>query len=221
MEENWTEQAHYMMVHEHYLDFSYAPVLHRDELPRGIDQIPPVDAIEVTETTVAYRRHFPAVPLAPWEAEATGLDPAAVYGRRESGLFASPALHIQSWEIDAGDRAYSNRRTHAITPETEDSTHVFMQASYNYGIDDATVAEILGGFASDLIERDRKIVEMATTRVGYNGWRASVEFAGDAAALHARRIVSVMRAKESGRSPLRPGFSSALKTQSITTTIRP
>src|SRR5260370_39278339 len=29
----WRVNANYMMVHEHYLDFSYAPILHRRDLP--------------------------------------------------------------------------------------------------------------------------------------------------------------------------------------------
>lgn len=95
-----------------------------------------------------------------------------------------------------------------------------MQASYDYRTDDPEVATILRAFVSGVIERDRTIVEMASARVGYNGWRASVEFAGDAAAVHARRIVSVMRAKESGRSALRPGISPTL-TPSPNTSVPP
>jgi phenylpropionate dioxygenase-like ring-hydroxylating dioxygenase large terminal subunit len=205
----WQLQANYLMVHEHYLDFSYAPVVYREEVPPGLDRLPAFTDVEVTETTVAYTREIPEAPLAQWEADATGLDPAGRYLRRESGTFASPAMHIQRWEIDADAQRYTNIRTHAITPETASSTHVFMQASYNYGLDSQTVATTLQALVDKLVDRDTVILEKAAARVGYDGWRAGVEFQADAAALRARRIVAVMLAKEAGRSALRPGWAKA------------
>jgi vanillate O-demethylase monooxygenase subunit len=201
----WRLRANYLMVHEHYLDFSYAPVVHREGLPPEVDRIPAVDAVEVTETTVSYSRLIQSVPLAQWEAEATGLDSKSRYARRESGMFASPALHSQRWEIEADGKTYTNIRTHAITPETPDSTHVFMRAEWNYAPGSSAVAKVIEAFLDGLVDRDRSILDMAAARVGYDGWRSSVEFQADAAALEARRIVAVMLAKEAGRSALRPG----------------
>ncbi|WP_285030027.1 aromatic ring-hydroxylating dioxygenase subunit alpha [Mycolicibacterium sp. lyk4-40-TYG-92] len=201
----WRLRANYLMAHEHYLDFSYAPVLYHDELPPGTKRLPAVDDVVVTETTVSYRRSLPDAPLAEWEARATGLDASRTYARCESGSFASPALHVQRWEIVADGVTYASVRTHAITPETPDSTHVFMQASWNYAPGDKAVAKYLETFLDDLVDRDRSILDMAAARVGYDGWRSSVEFQADTAALEARRIVAVMLAKEAGRAPLRPG----------------
>jgi phenylpropionate dioxygenase-like ring-hydroxylating dioxygenase large terminal subunit len=210
--DGWLVRANYLMLHEHYLDFSYAPVLHAADVPPGMERLPVFDEVEVTETTVSYTRLLQDAPLAQWEADATGLDPSRSYTRRERGTFASPALHIQRWEIDGGDGTYAHIRTHAITPETETSTHVFMQASRNYAQQSDTVTTILRSFASDLVHRDTEVLEMAAARVGYDGWRSGVEFQADAAALRARRIVAVMLAKEAGRSTLRPGL---LKTKPI------
>jgi phenylpropionate dioxygenase-like ring-hydroxylating dioxygenase large terminal subunit len=205
----WQVQANYLMVHEHYLDFSYAPVVYREEVPPGLDRLPAFTDVEVTETTVAYTREIPEAPLAQWEADATGLDPAGRFFRRESGTFASPAMHIQRWEIDADEQRYTNIRTHAITPETTSSTHVFMQASYNYGLNSQTVATTLQSLVDKLVDRDTVILEKAAAHVGYDGWQAGIEFQADAAALRARRIVAVMLAKEAGRSALRPGWVKA------------
>jgi phenylpropionate dioxygenase-like ring-hydroxylating dioxygenase large terminal subunit len=207
--DTWQVEANYLMVHEHYLDFSYAPIVYRDEVPPGIEQLPAFNEIEVTETTVSYTRLLPEAPLADWEAEATGLDPAGFYTRRESGTFASPAMHIQRWEVEADGTKYSNVRTHAITPETATATHVFMYASYNYGPGDETVATTLKSLVGKLVDRDKVILERATARTGYDGWRSGVEFQADAAALRARHIVAVMLAKEAGRSALRPGWAKA------------
>jgi hypothetical protein len=195
------------MVHEHYLDFSYAPVVYREDVPPGMERLPAFNEIEVTETTVSYTRLLPQSPLAEWEAEATGLDSAGSYTRREGGTFASPAMHIQRWELDASGTKYSNTRTHAITPESDMATHIFMYASYNYAPNDETVATTLQSLVGKLVERDTVIMERVAAHTGYDGWRSGVEFQADAAALRARRIVAVMLAKEAGRSALRPGWA--------------
>jgi vanillate O-demethylase monooxygenase subunit len=197
------------MVHEHYLDFSYAPVVYREDVPPGMERLPAFNEIEVTETTVSYTRLLPQAPLAQWEVEATGLDPAGSYTRRESGTFASPAMHIQRWELEADGIRYSNVRTHAITPETSTAAYVFMHASYNYARNDETVATTLRSFVDTLIDRDQVILERVAAHTGYDGWRSGIEFQADAAALRARRIVAVMLAKEAGRSSLRPGWARA------------
>jgi phenylpropionate dioxygenase-like ring-hydroxylating dioxygenase large terminal subunit len=207
--DTWRVQANYLMVHEHYLDFSYAPVVYRDDVPPGMERLPAFNEIEVSETTVSYTRLLPQAPLAEWESEATGLDPAAFYARRETGTFASPAMHIQRWELEADGTTYSNVRTHAITPETDTATHVFMYASYNYAPDSETVGTTLRSLVAQLVDRDAAILERVAVHTGYDGWRSGIEFQADAAALRARHIVAVMLAKEAGRSALRPGWARA------------
>jgi len=204
----WQVDANYMMVHEHYLDFSYAPVVHGTDLPAGLDSMPAFSDVEVTETAVSYTRLLPELGLAGWQADATGLDPALTYKHRESGTFVSPAMHRQYWEIStANGEVYTTTRTHAITPETETSTHVFMEASRNYRTDRDEVTTRLRSFLSGVAERDTAILEMAANHSGYDRWRGGVEFRADAAALRARRIVGVMLAKEAGQAAIRPGLA--------------
>ncbi|KZS84673.1 (2Fe-2S)-binding protein [Mycobacterium persicum] len=205
----WRVRANYLMVHEHYLDFSYAPIVYRQQVPPGMRRLPAFNDVEVSETTVSYSRLLPQAPLAEWEAEATGLDHAGSCTRRESGTFASPAMHIQRWDLEVGAKNYFNVRTHAISPETDTATHVFMYASYNYAPDDETVAATLRSVVDTLVERDRVILERVAAHTGYDGWRSGVEFQADAAALRARHIVAVMLAKEAGRAALRPGWATA------------
>jgi phenylpropionate dioxygenase-like ring-hydroxylating dioxygenase large terminal subunit len=207
--DTWQVQANYLMVHEHYLDFSYAPVVYREDVPPGMERLPAFNEIEVTETTVSYTRLLPQAPLAQWEAEATGLDIAGSYTRRETGTFASPAMHIQRWEIEADATKYYNIRTHAITPENDSATHVFMYASYNYAPGDEAVATTLRSFVTRLVDRDTATLERVAAHTGYDGWRSGVEFQADAAAIRARHVVAVMLAKEAGRSALRPGWAEA------------
>ena len=205
---DWQVSANYMMVHEHYMDFSYATVVHATDMPPGLDSMPAFSDVEVTETTVSYTRLLQELPLAGWQADATGLDPALSHKHREGGTFVSPAMHRQYWEIEAPDgQVYITTRTHGITPESETSTHVFMQASRNYATDSSEVTDGLRSFLDEVVRRDTLILEMASNHSGYDGWRGGVEFQADAAALRARRIVGVMLAKEAGRSEIRPGLA--------------
>jgi vanillate O-demethylase monooxygenase subunit len=196
-----------MMVHEHYLDFSYAPTLHASEMPPGVERLPAFGDVEVTETTVSYTRVLPQTPLSDWEAQATGLDRSGTYTRRENEMFASPAMHVQSWDIEDGDgTAFRHIRTHAITPESPSSTHVFMQVSRDYATQRPEVTTILESRVDEIARRDTEILEIASAHAGYDGWCSGVEFRADEAVRRARRIVAVMLAKEAGRSAIRPGL---------------
>lgn len=205
---SWRVRANYMMVHEHLLDFSYAPVVHAGDVPSGLDRMPAFSQVEVTETTVSYLRRIPGMPLTDWQRRATGLDPNLRYDHSESGTFVSPAMHRQYWAVEGPDgRQYVTTRTHAITPETEESSHVFMQSSRNYRLDDSEVTAVLRMFLDRVVARDIEVLEMVGAHSGYDGWRGGVEFQSDAAAARARRIVGVMLAREAGRAPIRPGFA--------------
>jgi phenylpropionate dioxygenase-like ring-hydroxylating dioxygenase large terminal subunit len=212
----WQVSANYMMVHEHYLDFSYAPVIHARDLPPGLDSMPAFNDVEVTETTVSYTRIMPDLPLADWHVNATGLDRPLLYRHSESGTFVSPAMHRQYWNIETSTgEVYTTTRTHGITPETEASTHVFMQSSRNYRTDRDDVTAGLRSFLDGVAQRDVSILEMASNHSGYDRWRGGVEFQADAAALRARRIVGVMLAKEAGRSAIRPGLAPTSRSDSL------
>jgi phenylpropionate dioxygenase-like ring-hydroxylating dioxygenase large terminal subunit len=218
-QDTWHVNANYMMVHEHYLDFSYAPILHRRHLPEEISSMPAFNDIEVTETTVSYTRLMPDAQLADWEAEATGLDRTRTYKRREKGTFSSPALHFQSWEVaPSPDEVYTTARLHAVTPETETTTHVFMQGARNYALGSSLVTNHLKAFLAEVTRRDMSTIEIVSSHSGYDGWRGGVEFQADEAALRARRIVGVMLAKEAGRAAIRPGLAPVSRSDSLSPT---
>jgi vanillate O-demethylase monooxygenase subunit len=195
----WQVAANYLMVHEHYLDFSYAPVLHSGDLPPGMDRLPPAADVEVSETSVSYTRELPEAPLAPWEAESTELDADRSYARQERGTFVSPAMHVQRWQLRADGQWYIHERIHAITPETDTSTHVFMQVSRNYRPPSDAADKAFRAFIDGLVARDVGVLEMIAARGGYDSWQSGVEFVADAAVLRARRIVRVMLGKEGVR----------------------
>ncbi len=200
----WNVAANYMMVHEHYLDFSYAPILHAADIPESIRSMPAFSEVEVSEMTVSYTRVLPDALPTDWEAEAGGLDRTIAYRRREMGTFASPALHLHQWDLRTPHQeVLTTTRLHAITPETESSTHVFMAGSRNYALGDAAATDRLRSFLDGVARRDIAVLEMASAHSGYDRWQTGTEFQADVAALHARRIVGVMLANEAGSAKRR------------------
>ena len=200
--------ANYMLLHEHYLDFTHAFVMHSRSVPLPVERFPQLSEIVVSETSVSYSRELPPARLAEWEAEATGLPREGEYTRRESGTFVSPAAHVQRWEIDGRDETvYANVRVHAFTPETPASTHVFLRGAHDYSTERNVVTEHLRSFLNQVTAEDKSVLETIQSKSGYEEWLRGAHVTADGAALKVRRIVSAMLAEEAGRSTLRPGYS--------------
>jgi phenylpropionate dioxygenase-like ring-hydroxylating dioxygenase large terminal subunit len=194
-------RANYLLLHEHYLDLSHMFEVHPAETPPGIESLPAVDDVEMSETSVSFRRTIGPAKLAEWEAEATGLDRDQEYERRERGTFVSPAIHVGRYEIDSGaGSSYAHVRVHAFTPETPASTHVFMQVARDYATDRTVITNHLKAMFERLAAGDIVVLERLQARVGVEGWTSGVHVNGDTAALKARAIVARMLANEAGNS---------------------
>ena len=94
--------ANYLLLHENFADVTHVPIVHPEISPEVLHVAAPTLEIDLTETSVWYSRNYPATPLAPWQASATGL-PGGEYEQRESGTFVSPALWVDAWEVFAPD----------------------------------------------------------------------------------------------------------------------
>jgi phenylpropionate dioxygenase-like ring-hydroxylating dioxygenase large terminal subunit len=203
--------ANYMLLHEHYLDLTYTLVVHPEVVPPGVERLPPLDDVEVSETSVSFRRSFPALPLAEWEAEATGLPREGSYERREYGTFVSPAVHVGRWQIRSGDDdVHELVRVQAFTPGTTVGSHLFLQVARNYALDRNVVTQHLETIFEEHAVTGARIVETVQATAGHQGWARGAHVSADAAAVHARRIVNSMLAREAGRAAVRPGFSGLL-----------
>jgi vanillate O-demethylase monooxygenase subunit len=204
-------EANYMLLHEHYLDLTNVFVMHPEAVPPGIEVLPPLNEVEVSEMSVAYSRVLPAARLADWEAEATGLPRDTECPRREQGTFVSPALHLQRYAIDANDgRAYEILRIQGFTPETPTTTHVFLHIARNYSTDRGVVAEHLRAMFHEMAARDAAVLETVQRRMGEDlEPRRDVNIKADRAAVRARRVTQAMVDEEAGRAAMRPILAAA------------
>jgi vanillate O-demethylase monooxygenase subunit len=203
--------ANYLLLHEHYLDLTNVLAMHPANVPPGLKTLPTLDEVEVSEMSVSYTRDLPPAPLADWEAEATGLPrDGRDYHRQEQGTFVSPGLHVQRWAIDPGrPHPYEQLRIHGFTPETPDSTHVFLHVARNYAIDRTLVDNHLQNFFLDMARRDATVLELMHHHLDQDrldqdrGPRRDINVKADRAAIRARRVAQAMVAEENGHARIR------------------
>jgi phenylpropionate dioxygenase-like ring-hydroxylating dioxygenase large terminal subunit len=202
-------EANYMLLHEHYLDLTSVFVMHPEAVPPGIEVLPQLDEVEVSEMSVAYSRSLPAARLADWEAEATGLSRDTECVRREEGTFVSPTLHVQRYTIEASDNpAFELMRVQGFTPESPAATHVFLQIVRNYATDRAVVAEHLRTMFHEWALRDAPVLETVQLRLGDEAEpRRDINVKADRAAVRARRVAQAMVEEEAGRAVSGPALT--------------
>jgi vanillate O-demethylase monooxygenase subunit len=202
--------ANYMLLHEHFVDVTHIAQVHSHETPPGYEEMPPLEEVQVSETSVSYTRNLPPAALAEWEAEATGLPRDRAYERRHHGTFLSPAMIVEGWDIDDGEgRLRQLVRIHAMTPESPTSTHLFWQIAHNYDLNRTLVGEHVRAVMEEVLRGDVAVVETIQAVAGYEEAASGINVRADAALLRVRRIVDDMVAAETGRASR---FTSARKT---------
>ena len=200
--DQWTTGANVELLHENFADITHVAVVDPDLAPPVLSAGPvPLLEVEVTETTVSFRRDYPAAPLAPWHAELLDSDPERAYVQREEGRFVSPGLWVDSWVVARDpDPDAVFRFTHAVTPVDATATRHVWRVSRTFALGEQTSGQLLPRFAA-YYRAVRDILETMQQVLSADGPRPDVSVAADAAALQVRRIVARMVADErrSGR----------------------
>jgi phenylpropionate dioxygenase-like ring-hydroxylating dioxygenase large terminal subunit len=193
--------ANFMLLHQHYLDLTSVFAIHPEMVPRGIDALPPLEEVEISEVSVSYVRELPEAPLAPWEGLATGLDSAESFGRRETGTFVTPGLHKQTYTISGPDGpVFELVRTHGFTPESAGATHVFLHISWRGSAVAEDAGDRLAEVFQEMADRDTAVIETMQRCLDEEPTpRRYVNAKADRAAVRARRIVQSMLEDERGQ----------------------
>ena len=209
-------EANYLLLHEHYLDLTNIYAMHPELVPPGLEALPAIGDVDVSEMSVSYHRSVAPVPLTEWEVRATGLPPQGTYARRESGTFVSPALHVQHYAIDVdGGKSAELLRIHGFTPESPTATHVFLRLVRNFGTDSGAVAEQVRAVFHQTAERDVGVLETVQRLLGEDlEPRRDINVKADRAAVRARRVTQEMVREEAGRAGLRSILAAAVSSTS-------
>lgn len=192
--------ANLTLLHEHYLDLTNVFAMHPEMVPPGIEALPPLEEVEVSEVAVAYKRELPKAPLAPWEAQVCGLDRVESFGRVETGAFVTPGLHKQTYTIiGSGGPEMELVRTHGFTPESSGATDVFLQISWRGAAVSPDAGEHLAAVFHEMAERDITVLETMQRCLDEDSSpRRYVNVKADRAAVRARRILTSMVEDERG-----------------------
>ncbi|PPE74432.1 vanillate O-demethylase oxygenase [Solimonas fluminis] len=192
--------AGFLLLHEHYLDLTNVFEMHAEMVPPGIEALPPPEEVEISEVSVSYARELPQAPLAPWESAVSGLDSAETFSRRETGTFVTPGLHRQTYTIGGADGPLLELvRLHGFTPETERTTHVFLQLAWRGTAVAADAGPRLAEVFHLMADRDSAVLETVQRCLDEDeAPRRYVNVKADRAAIRARRIVQSMIREEQG-----------------------
>lgn len=192
--------ANLLLMHEHYLDLTNVFEMHPELVPPGIDALPPLEEVEVSEMSVSYRRELPQVPLAPWEAQVSVLQSVESFGRTETGTFVTPGLHKQTYSILGPEGPELELvRTHGFTPESSGATHVFLQISWRGTAVSPDAGAQLAAVFHEIATRDFAVLETMQRCLDEDVVpRRYVNVKADRAALRARRIITSMMEDERG-----------------------
>lgn len=197
-----------LLLHEHLLDITHYWVGLPESSPADLGELPRLDEVEVTETTVSYRRTHPPAALVGWEASATGLDSSGRYVHRDSATFVSPGLQLMTWDIDGDDGAvFEHAIIRALTPESSTRTRITWLAGFSYADQRPHAIHPVRTAVADTIQQDAAMVEMVQANLGTGtarpagGHRAAGEIAllADAAALRATQIIRSLISRETGQ----------------------
>lgn len=191
-----TVDAGFMLLHENALDRTHFAFVHPDTSHRGYLEQPPPLKIEVSETSVSYAREFPPGPLAGWQSAATGLAPDLDCVQRESGVFVSPALHVDHMEIEGDGVVFRTVFVRAFTPVDARTTRVLWRVARDFAHDDVLAEEGLRRVHERTMIEDQPLLEAIQASTDRDGPPRPVHAEADAAAVKAQQIVRMLLGEE-------------------------
>ncbi len=192
-----TVAAGFMLLHENALDRTHFAFVHPDTTHRGYLESEPPLKVEVSETSVSYARDFPEGPLTAWQSAMSGLPADGRCVQRESGVFVSPALHVDHMEIEGPDRSYRTAFVRAFTPVDASTTRVLWQVARDFAVDDVLASDALRRVHERTMVEDQPLLEAIQASVDRDGAPRPVNVAGDVATVKAHAIVRHLLEEES------------------------
>lgn len=189
--------AHYQRLVDNLLDFSHLQFVHRRTI--GTDAVADVPSrVEKLGDGLEVARWIPDSPPPPLFDEAYGGFPGNV-DRWMNCRFTVPssvAFDIGCAEAgtgaDRGDRSrgVEIRSLHAITPESDRSTHYFWAYARGFRANDAALTAMMAEGARRTFEEDVEVLAFQQDMLDRAGADGLIDIAGDGPGLLARRMTA-------------------------------
>ncbi|GAS88462.1 Rieske 2Fe-2S domain-containing protein [Mycolicibacterium brisbanense] len=195
----WETAAHIGLLLENFADITHVAVVDPVISPPALttEVAPPLE-VQLTETTVSFRRDWPPAPMPAWQADITGASATTAYPQREEGAFLSPGLWADRWdchlpESEGGPQTF--RFTHAITPVDAGTTRHIWRVSRNFAPGEAAT-EAMRPIFEGYYRRVQEILQTMQEVIDTDGYGDEVSVAADVAALQVRKIMRRLVADE-------------------------
>lgn len=192
-------RANYVGLHENLLDLTHIEYLHAATLGQGAAGMAaaPYETV-IDGERISVVRRVDHARLAPVFADTTGLGDIPDATRVTSTTYRSPAFEEVSATYfdaslpEAGRREFEVRTAHLITPETQSTTHYFIDHTWNWAIDDPRLLEVMRRGLFDAFEEDvagLALVERTLAERDGDPSFHEASVASDAAAVALRRLL--------------------------------
>jgi nitrite reductase/ring-hydroxylating ferredoxin subunit len=197
--------ANHVLVLEMFADATQWPFFAPSVAPPVLSSgpTPPLE-VEISETSVAFIRRYPAATLPAWHSDAIGVPRDATFRHVESGALASPAVWTDNWEVEDDTTRYSLRFAQAVTPIDERSTRLTWRVSRNFNLADTTATAALTDAFTNYYSHMAAACETMQRCLDTDGPGIDVDVNADVAGLHVRRILHALVNEEvRGTAPKR------------------
>lgn len=199
-------RGNYLLLVENLCDLTHLPFVHSSSL--GATAVPhrETPGTVVREgNSVSVERWSENVPVTSYFRAVAGFARDAIVDRWMNLVFTPPAfvrLDIGAAEAGSGARAgnrakgVTTRNLNAITPETERTSHYFWAQAQNFGIDDASIAELDFRMTHGAFLEDMRMIAGQQENIDLDAAAARVNVATDSGGMQARRVVENLIAAE-------------------------
>ncbi len=194
----WTTVAAGTLLQDNFSDITHVANVDPLLSPPVLHATPPTLNVQVSEQQVRFWRDFAPAQLQTWQYEALGLPVGEEFEQHEEGLFASPGLWVDRWDVRVdgdNDGVISMYFTHAITVVDERTTLHHWQVSRNF----APSARVTGTLAPLLTAYYRRVQDALETMqrvIDLDGPAREVNVTADAAMLQVRKVMRRLLAED-------------------------
>jgi len=195
--------GNYQLLNDNLLDLTHETYVHRDSLGHESISQAPIE-IEQEGDDITVTRWIPDHIPAPFWKAALGKGDVRC-DRWQIIHFTPPAtllLEVGVAPVEAkardGNRGAGAEgfNSHALTPETEDSTWYFYTFGRKFLRDDKTLDERLQTSVAGIIDQDKATIEAVAANMSRHPNREFINLKADGGALRARRVVAKMERLE-------------------------
>lgn len=196
--EGWETRAAGTLLQDNFSDITHVANVDPVLSPPVLQQTPPRLNVEVTEQQVRFWRDFPPSRLQNWQYEVLGLPEGEEFEQHEEGLFASPGLWVDRWDVRSGQTGtpLSMYFTHAITPIDSGTTLHHWQVSRNFAPSPA-VTGTLQPLLTNYYQKVRDALQIMQRLIDLDGPSREVNVSADAAMLQVRKVMRRLLGEDS------------------------